>query len=199
MINIVPIVEGHGEANGLPNLLRNILFNHFSRYDVEIDRPVRAKGRQDLELRLETHIGRATDRDTCDGILILVDADVDCPVKVANTLRCEVRKLGVSVPVEIVYAHHSYESWFLASIESIRGVAGISETAMFDGNPDEIPDPKEWLRRHLRQGIAYKETTHQPELSARIDIVSAHTSSRSFRKLCHAVEQLIEEIESNTP
>ena len=66
-------------------------------------------------------------------------------------------------------------------------------------DPDQVSNPKEWIKAHMRLGVAYKESIDQEVLSVRINADIAHANSRSFRRLCHAVEQLIEEIESNTP
>jgi hypothetical protein len=61
------------------------------------------------------------------------------------------------------------------------------------GDAEDIVNPKQWLTDRMPPGRAYKETADQPALSSHIDLDLAHANSRSFRRLCHAVEQLLED------
>ena len=198
MLTIVPIVEGPGDKDAIPILLRRIFSDRLNRYDANFP-VVKGNGRQKIESDLAKFLGHARNKPNCSGILVLLDIDVDCPKDWATSMREQIDGIGVGCPVQIVYAKRAYETWFLASLETIRGNRNISDTANIQGDPEDVPNPKDWLTDQMPKGTRYKETTDQPALSARIDIALAHTNSRSFRRLCHAVEQLIEEIESNTP
>jgi hypothetical protein len=44
----------------------------------------------------------------------------------------------------------------------------------------------------------YKEVQHQPALTEFIDIEHTRQRSRSFRRLCHAIEELLEAIDSGS-
>ena len=101
-------------------------------------------------------------------------------------------------PVEIVCAHWSYESWFLASLETIKGQRGISEAAALSLDAEDIQNPKQWLTNQMPDGQAYKETLHQASLSSFIDIEITYHNSRSFRRLCHALELLLDRTSSPT-
>ena len=46
--SIVPIVEGPGDRDASPVLLRRILFERLARYDITVARPKKANGKQDL-------------------------------------------------------------------------------------------------------------------------------------------------------
>ena len=133
----------------------------------------------------------AQNKPECDAILVLLDADDDCPVELAQRLlqRCE--QIGLNRPVQIVCAHRSYESWFLASLDTIKGQRGISDTAVLSQAAEDVSNPKQWLTDQMPTGQAYKETIHQASLSQSIDIGMARHNSRSFRRLCHALEQLL--------
>ncbi len=202
MTTIVPVVEGDGDVAALPGLLGRILLEMYNRSDVLVAQGksmvVNANGRSTLENRLEKFIRYAQNKPECDAILVLLDADDDCPVNLAQGIlkRCE--PLGLTIPVEIVCAHREYESWFLASLDTIRGRRGISDTATLSQNAEDIPDPKHWLTDHMPYGQAYKETTHQAALTQHMDIDMAHSNSRSFRRLCHALELLLDSTSSPT-
>ena len=203
MTTIVPVVEGDGDVAALPILLSRILLERYSRPDVVVAHGktmvVKANGRPKLENRFEDFLQHAQNKPECDAILVLLDTDVDCPVELARSLLQRCKQLGLTIPVEIVCAHREYESWFLASLDTIRGRRGISDTATLSQNAEDIPDPKHWLTDHMPYGQAYKETTHQAALTQHIDIGMAHTNSRSFRRLCHALELLVDSTSSPTP
>ena len=202
MTTIVPVVEGPGDVASLPILLSRILLERYNRPDVVVAHGktmvVKANGRPKLENRFEDFLQHAQNKPECDAILVLLDTDVDCPVELARSLLQRCKQLGLPIPVEIVCAHREYESWFLASLDTIRGRRGISDTATLSQNAEDIPDPKHWLTDHMPYGQAYKETTHQAALTQHMDIDMAHSNSRSFRRLCHALELLLDSTSSPT-
>lgn len=200
MLTIVPVVEGDGDAVALPELLIRILREKYGLYDVSVaqgkTRVVKANGRHNLENKLEKFLRHAQNKPSCGAILIVVDADSDCPLELADQLSQRCARIGTTCPVQIVCANRSYESWFLASLSTIKGRHDISKTAALMGDPEAVPNPKQWLSSQMPSGQAYKETTHQAPLSRVIDLDLAHRSSRSFRRLCHALEQLAASIDA---
>ena len=201
MTTIIPVVEGAGDVAAFPVLLRLILQQMYNRPDIIVaqgNMVVRANGRQNLENKLEKFLGHAQNKPECDAILVLLDTDGECPVELAQRLlqRCE--EIGLIRPVEIVCAHWTFESWFLASLETIKGQRGISEAAALSLDAEDIQNPKQWLTNHMPDGQAYKETLHQASLSSFIDIELTYHNSRSFRRLCHALELLLDRTSSPT-
>ena len=196
MLTIVPVVEGDGDVAALPELLGRILLEKYDRPDVMVAQGksgvVKANGRTNLEKKLDKFLQHAQNKPGCGAILVLVDADEDCPVTVFQELSRRCKEICPICPVQIVYARREYESWFLASLDTIKGSAGIPDTAAFMGDAEGIANPKQWLTDQMPAGRRYKETTDQPALSSRIDLDLAHANSRSFRRLCHAVELLLE-------
>ena len=203
MPTIVPVVEGAGDVAALPGLLGRILWEMYDRTDIIVAQGrsgvVNANGRQNLERNLEKFLGHAQNKPECDAILVLLDADDDCPIDLAQGLLERGKQLGLTSPVEIVCAHRSYESWFLASLDTIKGQRGIGDTAVLSQASEDVSSPKQWLTDQMPPGQAYKETIHQASLSRSIDIVEAHKNSRSFRRLCHALEQLLAPLSSQRP
>ncbi len=200
MPTIVPVVEGDGEVAAFPGLLSQILLEKHNRPDVVVARGkrgvVNAKGRPNLEKKLEKFLQHAQNKPDCDAILVLLDADNDCPVTLGQQLSQRCEQIGTKCPVQVVCARRSYESWFLASLESIKGKSIIPHTAVLSDDAEGLPDPKRWLNDQRPPGQAYKETSHQAALSSFIDLDPAQKNSRSFRRLCHALEQLLTALNS---
>ena len=187
--SIVPIVEGHGEVYALPILMRKILAERLNRYDLRIARPINAKGKDTLRSRIDGFVSLTLNDDAA---LVLFDADEDCALELVRDICASCNGMNARIPIAVVCAVREYESWFLASFESV-----VDGGAGFPGDPDAVPNPKDSLRRAMPDG-RYRETVHQAALSARIDLDAASANSRSFRRLCHAVEELASAIDSGT-
>lgn len=187
MISIVSIVEGDGEVAALPVLLRRIgewLTPAHSNY-FNIGRPIRVRRDQFLN-REEIFVKQlrlaATMCPTPGLILILLDADDDCPKDLAERIGARVAAVIPGRAISVVLANREYEAWFIAAAMSLNGKRGFI-------CPDQIPaaeevrGAKQWLSRNIREG-AYHEILDQPAFSAQMDLELAHKNSRSFRKLC---------------
>ncbi len=160
---------------------------------------VMAKNRSKLEKEIERFLRHAQNKTDCGGILVLVDADNDCPVTLFREMSQRCKQSGVTVPVQVVYACREYESWFLASLATIRGRNGIPESASLTGLAEAVTDPKKWLSDQMPDGKAYKETAHQASFTNSVDLDMAYQNSRSFRRLCHALQQLVEDMDQAVP
>ena len=191
----MPVVEGDGDAEALPQLLNRILTEKLNRYDIVVaegkSKVVKANGLSKLKNNLEKFLLHAQNKPKCGAILILVDADVKCPVSLAQHISQRCEQIGTRCPAQVVCADRTYESWFLASLDTIRGSHGIASTAALSCDAEDVPRPKQWLTSQMPAGQAYKETIHQASLSQKIDLDLAYRNSRSFRRLCHALEQLL--------
>jgi len=192
----VPIVEGAGEVEALPILLRRLLHERYQRFDIAIAPPKQTGGVGKLVRDLERYLAYAAMTPRCGAILVLRDADDKCPIELAKCLASRSDALGLDKPIAVVCAKCEYETWFLASLETIRGRAAISETASFAREVESLQGVKEWLTDQMPAGRAYKATTDQSSLSQYIDLDRAHANSRSFKRLCHALEQLLDAMDS---
>jgi hypothetical protein len=186
-------------VEALPILLRRLLHQRYQRYGVEIAKPKKAGSSGKLIKELERFLRYAAITPQCGSILVLIDADDKCPKELAESLASRSKALGLSKPTAIVCAKCEYETWFLASLNTIRGRAAISETARFRGEVESLRGAKEWLSDQMPPDRTYKETTDQASLTSLIDLSLAHANSRSFRRLCHAVEQLLAAMDSGLP
>lgn len=181
-MRIQPIVEGEGDEAAFPVLLRR-LQEQSGAFDLEILRPFRGK-RSELvqETSLKRFVRLALLRG-CEGILILFDSDKECPKKLAPTLQGWAQTEARGIPCEIVMAHCEYETWFLASLESLRGRRGIRADAGPPSDPESIRGAKERLKAFMTK---YIPTDDQAALSALFDLAAAYRSCRSFRRLIRA-------------
>jgi len=88
---IFPIVEGHGEISAVPELLRRLAHEEFRNYQLEVMRPFRLpRGRILADAGLEKAVELGARKLAADGrtgaILVLLDADDDCPAVLAPAL-----------------------------------------------------------------------------------------------------------------
>ena len=187
MTVIASIVEGDSEVAALPILLRRV-GAWLSPEKGFIDLPTPIRVRRDRFLNREDEFRRmlllaAAKCGESGWILVLLDADDDCPAKLGVQVLERARSIVPHRRVSVVLANREYEAWFLASAESLHGRRGF--VFDFPKNFDaELPrDAKGWLGERMASGT-YRETTDQAAFSALMDLQQANERSRSFRKLC---------------
>ncbi len=183
---IQPIVEGQGDEAAVPLLLRRLL-SEAQASGIEVGRPHRRRRTQLVKKdSLQSAVQVAALREDCVGILILFDADDDCPKELAPTLEEWAREAAGGKPCAVVMANREYEAWFLASIESLRGRAAILPNAASHPDPEGPRDAKGELERRMPRAASYSATVDQVALTAHLDLERAYRRCRSFRKLVSA-------------
>lgn len=186
MIRIASIVEGDGEVSALRVLLRRLAEWKSVPDSLDILRPIRVKRDQFLNKENEFRRQLLLAAAKCgDGgwIVIVLDADDDCPAKTGRDTLERARQIVPHRRISVVFANREFEAWFLAAASSIHGYRGfmVGQNEHIDA---EVPrDAKGWMRRHITGGI-YREILDQPAFAARFNLQLAHDNSRSFRKLC---------------
>ena len=185
---ILPIVEGDGEVRAVPILIRRIVAHYAPSAFVPVGRPIPVSRlgfvRTDLLERTVELAARQTQ--PTDGILILLDADDDCPCDLAEALMTRAKAARPDRAISVVAANREYEAWFLAAATSIRGKRGLADDMNAPADPEAIRDAKGWLARHTPRGFTYKPTLDQPALTNIFDLEQAY-AARSFRKLVKEV------------
>jgi hypothetical protein len=124
-----------------------------------------------------------------DGILILLDADDDCPRELAEALLTRAKATRPDRTIAVVVANREYEAWFLASATSLRGRRGLADDMEPPRHPEAIRDAKGWLEHKAAQGLSYRPTIDQPALTNEFSLEQAY-AARSFRKLVKEVVAL---------
>jgi hypothetical protein len=188
---IQPIVEGYGEVSAVPVLIRN-LSHLMSVYDIRVGSPIR-RHRSKLVKRdtLEQAIKLAKIQTGCRAIVVLLDADDDCPKTVAPNLQQWASRAARPLACSVVVANKEYEGWFLSCIESLRGCRGILTTAISEPNPENIRDAKGRLEEKMLAGRKYLPPADQAALSAKADWATVHNNCRSFRKFAKETRHLL--------
>ena len=182
-MKIQPVVEGHGDVEAFPVLLRRFTAVAES-WDVGIGTPIRqTRGLLVNQESLVRAVRIAIRQPACRAILVLLDGDDDCPAELGSRIKGWAEMEAGGRPCEVVIAHREYEAWFLAAIESLRGQRGIREDASVHAAPEQPRDAKGRLEERMIEGRSYLETTDQPALSELFSLGHAHQRSRSFRKL----------------
>ena len=179
--SIVPIVEGHSETESVPVLMRR-LRDDWGKYELKIEKAVRVKRNQVVkEGELERRVRLAMTRPNCRAVMVILDADDDCPKELAPELLNRAAQEARDILVSVVLAKSELESWFISSIESLRGIRGISTNACSPSNPEEKRDAKKFLSDLMGERY-YSEVDDQPALAEKFDLTQARSNSRSFRK-----------------
>lgn len=186
------IVEGHGDVLAVPVLLRRLVADIRPDVDLDIPKPLRV-GRHKLvkpgELERSIEFG-ARKIGRPGAILVLVDADDDCPATLGPDLLSRARRARSDVDVAVVLAKHEFEAWFRAAFASLAGKRGFPRVLPSVENPEEIRNAKRPIEEHRANRI-YSETLDQPALAALIDLGAARTSSPSFDKCWREIERLL--------
>lgn len=192
MREIIPIVEGHGEVEAVPNLLHRIVAVVAPEETVVVRRPIRVSRSKIVKPgELEKYVGIATDNVSAGGaILVLLDAERDCPATLGPLLLARAKAVAPSHPVSVVLAKSEYEAWFLASAVSLAGLHGISRDFEPPVEPEEIRDAKGRISAHMPRGKVYHPTRHQQVLTRAFDLEMARRTS-SFDKLWREVASLL--------
>ncbi len=191
------VVEGDGEVSALPVLIRRIAQRLSPDLSVDVPRPVRVKRSRvgghfgDLERGIEL---AARQLGTPGAILVLLDADDDCPATLGPELLQRVQTLKTTLPIGVVLANHEYENWFLAAAESLRGKRGLPADLAAPADAEAIRDAKGWLRRRMPPNRKYTETADQPALTALFDLDVGRAGSPSFDKCYREIERLIQRL-----
>ena len=153
MKTVISIVEGDGEVASLPVLLRRIgEWKNPGEY-IEISRPIRVRRDQFLNkdeiFSKSIQLAGLKSAQSDEGwILILLDADDDCPVQLAQDIFDRAKSILPDQKISVVFANREYEAWFLAAARSLDGVRGfrIDENVP---DPDSIRGAKEWLKKGM--------------------------------------------------
>ena len=198
-MKVYPIVEGHGEVEAAPVLLRRLLAEADCQ-NVGVGRPIR---RTQSQLRskegIQAGVRLALLQPECAAVVILFDGEDDCPKELAAEVRAWARAAAAGMPCDVVVAYREYETWFLAALESLRGQYGIAKDAAAPANPESKRDAKGALEEFMPPDRAYSETGDQPAMSAVFDMGLAHRRNRSFRKLVKAIGELLTQLRQPMP
>jgi Domain of unknown function (DUF4276) len=185
------IVEGHGEVESVPILIRRIADELYPELAVRIPHPIRIPKSTLVKAgEIERAVQLAALNVDAEGaILVLLDSDDDCPAELGPALMSRATAARSDLPLAVVLANREFESWFLASAESFRGTKTFPEHVVPPDHPEEIRGAKEWLNRRLASGV-YSPTADQASMTHALDIGLARRAA-SFDKFYREVRRLL--------
>jgi len=193
-IRIAAIVEGHGEVEAVPVLIRRIALEVDPSLVLDI-KPVmrvpanRLRKQGELERSIELTARQLGGKG---GIIILVDCDWEngCPKWDGPELLQRAKSARPDLPISLVLAYKEYEAWFIAAAESLRGQHRLSESFEMVEDSEGIRGAREWLSSRMPTGQPYAETIDQPALTQLFDLKVAR-KARSFDKCYREIVGLL--------
>jgi Domain of unknown function (DUF4276) len=211
MKRIVLFVEGEGEAEAVPQLVKHLLTEQ-SAWDAVIldEHPFRVGEVNKIvkeDYREWTRkLSASLKRRNVGGVLLILDGDIKrvggdtfCAAAVARSLAKVARSVGAGsiFSVATVFARQEYESWLIAGIESYTGKTfpdgrKVKEhVTVPEGDVEASPrDAKGWLNKAIDGG--YKPTRDQATLTEWLDPQAVRKRGmRSFRRLESAILELV--------
>ena len=194
-VQIGCIVEGHGEVEAVPILIRRVAASFCPELPIGRLHPIRvSRSKVIQEGELERAVEFAARKIGGQGaIFILLDSDDDCPARLGPKLLCRALEVRGDLPIAVVLAKREFEAWFLAAAESLRGHRGLKNDLQSPHNPEGIRGAKGWLRQRLERGETYRETLDQPALTASFDLDQARHAD-SFDKCYRDIVRLLDEL-----
>jgi hypothetical protein len=199
---IAPIVEGYGDVEAVPVLIRRVWQELLGGAYAHVLKPIRQPRSKLLPNRgastepnieaFDRAVGLAT-RELCAVetaaprlILILLDADRDCPATLAPTIRAATGDAAGQIALACVLAVVEFETWLVGGAQSLGSYLNCGEAPPPD--PERSGVGKGWIQHRIRR-TSYRETVDQPRLTAAFDLAQARKRCPSFDKLCRVLER----------
>jgi hypothetical protein len=192
MLHIAAIVEGHGECEAVPILVRRIAHVLVPGLVPCVHPVIRIPASKlikqgEIERAIELAVRKNAGQG---GILVLLDCDDGCPAETGPALLQRAVKARPDIPISVVLAKREFEAWFLAAAESLRRKRGLPADLVGPANPESIRGAKEWLTDRMPPSLAYSESSDQPALASVFDINAARRAD-SFDKCYREVSKLL--------
>ncbi|HVN04133.1 MAG TPA: hypothetical protein VMT86_06930 [Bryobacteraceae bacterium] len=188
------MVEGHGECESVPILIRSIAHRFDPSLAVQVPHPVRVpKSRLLKPGELERAVVLAAGLAGRDGgILVVLDSDDDCPAELAPKLLARTRAARGDLPSAVVLANKQFESWFLAAANSLRGHGHLPADLEPPAEPESIRGAKEWLEQRAYDR-SYSANVDQPSLTSMFSLdlaLRAPSLDQCYREVLRLLETL---------
>ena len=200
-LRIAAIVEGDGEVEAVPVLLRRYaeLAGWSGRLLIPtVIRQPASKLLKPGELERLVELA-ARKLGGPGGIFVLLDCDDDCPATLGPALLTRVRQARGDLPTTLVLAHREYEAWFLGSAASLAGQRRLPNDLHPHPAPETVRGCKEWLSDQMARGAAYNEVDDQPALTAVFDLDAAKSACPSFDKCHRELTSFLQQVAAVTP
>lgn len=192
MKRILPIVEGDGDMQAVPELIRRVA-HELGHFDLTVCKPHKRGDLPKVRSRFEDYFRTAL----LEGCPILWVMDYDCedchsPIADLAELRSRATPMALGARFEFAFMVQEFETLFLADHETTRLVfSDIPDALAFPTDPESVRGAKEWLSSARPKGSSYKPTQHQKRLSSQVNLARLRSRSPSFVQFEMAVEGLL--------
>ena len=205
-VYVAPVVEGQTEQGCVERLLHRVwgeLLHRPERLQVlepfrgHRDALVHANGValtesvQKAFLKLQAKLRR--DAEARSLLLILLDAEGNCPAELAPRLLETAKQARGDAPIACVLAKRMLENWIVAGASSLAGVNGLPDPLQ----PPEAPEERSgsaWLIEQLRRrdrARKYTKTADAAVFVRAMNLQECRAKSLSFDKLCRELEAIL--------
>jgi cobalamin biosynthesis protein CobT len=218
MRRLIFFVEGDGELDAVPTLVKRLVGGQSNERDILLDEnPFRVGSVhrlvKDNFREWKRLLGAALKRRNVGGVLLILDGDVEkvggktfCAAEVAKSIAATARQVGAgkTFSVAAVFGRQEYETWLIAGIASLAGKRLIdgrlinSSAKAPEADLEAGPrNAKGWLDEIVEGG--YRPTRDQAALTKLVDLDMIRSRKlRSFRRLESAITTLLHAIRSDT-
>lgn len=175
------IVEGPGDVASAPTLFA-LLADHRGFDLPQLSRPIACNGINEAvkEGGLEGFVATAANRPGCAGIVVMLDGEGKAVCQLGPSLLARAQQI-TNLPITLALADFMYESWLVASAETMR-LEGLTFNAARG-------DPVGAIKRALGNR-KYAKPTWQPRLTERLDIGLASGRSHSLNRFGARLEAI---------
>ena len=147
LVKFAFVIEGKGEVEAIPLLIRRICTDILGFYAFKTTRPVRIP-RSTLVRPGELERAIRLAQTAADGrgpVFVVLDADEDAPCELGPRLKARALMIAHASRLSIVIPKYEFETWFLAAAESLGGCRGLWHGIEPPPSPEAIRGAKEWL------------------------------------------------------
>jgi hypothetical protein len=202
---VVPIVEGKTEQRSVERLLQRVWSQLLQVPErLQVLKPIRGKRdtliddkKVDLkqtveEAQIELRRRAARDPQARTLVLVLLDAEDDCPAELGPRLLETARKAWAGADVTCVIAKRMLESWMAAGATpaTLGGVNGLPSDVQAPPDPEDHNGAR-WLGEQIRRSARhrkYAKTVDGPAFVVKMDLAQCRNLAPSFDKLCRELE-----------
>ena len=193
MSRLLPIVEGFGDMEAVPLLVRRLLHEVHLRFDIDV-LPAQRRGEwPKVKREFERFYLSARIEDAP----ILWVLDFDCSecidhIHERGWALAEANRIDPTGQLELVFMIKEFESVFLWEGTALRhAFPELRSNLALPENPEQIRDAKGWVTSALPKGRAYKPTADQARIAARLPLEEVLALSPSLQRLSAAVAALV--------
>jgi hypothetical protein len=177
------VVEGYGDRDAVPVVVRNYLHAH-GEFEVKVGKPLNAKGRGNLLKagQLEKFVGVAASEPGTSGVLVVLDAEDDAACELAPELLARAESAAAPKPARVSVAVRKFENWLAAS--DLQEPYWAPGALGYEGTGADAA-----IRRWLPTSV-YSKTAMQAGLASGIDFDLVRQRCPSFARLLVRIDEL---------